>query len=246
MSIFAIGDIHGCFDLLDKGFEVIKNRASLNDKIVLLGDIIDSGSDTKKCIDLILEMSQKYEVIAVKGNHEEWMLQTKDDYTSHSWIISMDGLKTIKSYSESVEEELKSELKANGIAIVNDHVPISYDKFFKVLPKAHLDFIENMRDYYIEGNYIFVHAGISTEYKDLDKMDRHNMRWGFEGFPEKYHGNKIVVYGHWSNKAVINGNQVITYQSNNTICIDTQKHNVLTIFIAPENKIVQITPKKQI
>ncbi len=101
MKIYAIGDIHGNYDLLKKLFMKITEEIQPEDKVVLLGDIIDGGAKTKECIDLILEKSDDYNIIALKGNHEEWMLNTLRDHSKHSWIISMEGLYTIKSYSQT-------------------------------------------------------------------------------------------------------------------------------------------------
>ncbi|MBL8965756.1 MAG: metallophosphoesterase [Spirochaetaceae bacterium] len=67
------------------------------DKIVPLGDLIVGGEKSKECVDLILEARNDIETIAIMGNHEEWMLQTKNDCAKHSWILSMEGLKTIRS-----------------------------------------------------------------------------------------------------------------------------------------------------
>lgn len=44
--LFAIGDIHGCFDSLQ---ELVENKIQLvkDDKLVLLGDYIDRGNKSK-------------------------------------------------------------------------------------------------------------------------------------------------------------------------------------------------------
>ena len=80
MSIYAIGDIHGRADILRSALKSIINRSTNKDKIVFLGDIIDGGMHSKECLDLIIEIKKEREVIAIKGNHEEWMLETKNDY----------------------------------------------------------------------------------------------------------------------------------------------------------------------
>jgi serine/threonine protein phosphatase 1 len=179
-------------------------------------------------------------VIAIKGNHEEWMLQTMNDYSKHSWIITMEGLSTIRSYSVIAENELRKEMMKHGNEIILDRRPMSYDKFFDSIPDEHLFFLTNMRDFHEEDDYVYVHAGISVHEEDMNKMDPRKMRWGFEGFPEEYKGNRKIVYGHFSRMAILKNNKVVPYIKNKTICIDTGKLNVLSVFISPSDKIVQI------
>ena len=68
--LFAIGDIHGCFDSFQ---ELIENKIQLskNDRLVLLGDYIDRGPKSKEVIDYIINLQAKgYNIIALAGNHE--------------------------------------------------------------------------------------------------------------------------------------------------------------------------------
>jgi serine/threonine protein phosphatase 1 len=191
-------------------------------------------------MELILNIQKERHVIAIKGNHEEWMLETMNDYTKHSWIIGMEGLDTIKSYSETAENEIRKELTKYGREIIFHSRRISYDKFFDSIPNEHLDFLMNMKDYHVEDDYIFVHAGISVHEEDMNMMDTRKMRWGFEGFPEEYKGSRKIVYGHFSRKAILKNNKVVPYVRNRTICIDTGRFDILTIFVSPSDKIVQI------
>jgi len=52
--VFAIGDIHGCFNPLK---ELIENKIQLqkNDKLIFLGDYIDRGTNSKEVVDYIIE-----------------------------------------------------------------------------------------------------------------------------------------------------------------------------------------------
>lgn len=56
--LFAIGDIHGCFDSLK---ELVENKILLTkeDKLVLLGDYIDRGIKSKEVIDYIIDLQEK-------------------------------------------------------------------------------------------------------------------------------------------------------------------------------------------
>ena len=56
--LFAIGDIHGCFNSFKKLMEE-KIQITKSDKVVLLGDYIDRGSQSKEVIDYIIELKEK-------------------------------------------------------------------------------------------------------------------------------------------------------------------------------------------
>ena len=171
--------------------------------MIFLGDIIDGGENANKCIEKILSIrdAMGINVVAKKGNHEEWFLNTMENCTKHSWIISMEGLHIIKSYSETAYNEIITAAKEIGPTLITEYKPLPYDKFFEKVPERHIEFIKSMKNYYKVGHYIFTHAGINPEIEDLSKMEENKFRWGFEGFPEKYNGKNVVVYGHFSKKA---------------------------------------------
>ena len=74
---------------------------------MFLGDFVDCGSNAKGCIDAILEFEAQVdaEVIGLCGNHEDWMLRTMRDYRRHSWLLGMEPLETIRSYSPAAADE---------------------------------------------------------------------------------------------------------------------------------------------
>jgi len=78
-----------------------------------LGDYIDRGPDPKGCIDRIIAFrdASPGTVIALMGNHEDWLLRTYHDYTRHSWVLGMEAFDTIRSYSQEAEMLLRAELE---------------------------------------------------------------------------------------------------------------------------------------
>lgn len=56
--LFAIGDIHGCFDSLK---ELVEHKIQLkkNDKLILLGDYIDRGNKSKEVVDFIIKLKEE-------------------------------------------------------------------------------------------------------------------------------------------------------------------------------------------
>src|SRR5260370_15687046 len=77
IRIYAISDIHGCADLLQKMFTVIDrdlaNAGSIRAIQVFLGDYIDRGPESRQTIDLLVNRSRDYETVFLKGNHEAFL-----------------------------------------------------------------------------------------------------------------------------------------------------------------------------
>jgi serine/threonine protein phosphatase 1 len=175
-KLFVIGDIHGCA----KELKSLLHKLPLDrDSVILfLGDYVDRGPDSKAVIDIILELSQIYKVITLKGNHEwlftEYLANPKDPAASSNFILN-GGSNTLASYS------------ADG-------------KTFKV-PKAHRDFLAGLRLSASTETHFFVHAGVPPDFDfsstEVDKKTAHQFMWIRSVFLEsKKKWPKIVVHGH--------------------------------------------------
>ncbi|MBQ3451283.1 MAG: metallophosphoesterase, partial [Selenomonadaceae bacterium] len=71
--ILVIGDMHGKFSRLLSLFHKI-DFDERKDFLILLGDYIDRGEENMRCFRWAMEMSEKPNVIALRGNHEQMML----------------------------------------------------------------------------------------------------------------------------------------------------------------------------
>lgn len=72
MRILAIGDIHGCSIALDSLLAAVVPQPE--DKIITLGDYVDRGPDTKGVIDRLIALHATGQLIPLRGNHEQIML----------------------------------------------------------------------------------------------------------------------------------------------------------------------------
>jgi len=66
---FVVGDIHGCYDQLMNALSYEGFNRS-NDRLFSVGDIIDRGPDSEKCLKLL----QEPWFHMVRGNHEEMLI----------------------------------------------------------------------------------------------------------------------------------------------------------------------------
>jgi serine/threonine protein phosphatase 1 len=76
-AFFTIGDIHGEWKLLLKMLKVIKNKISFMPEdtriyLIFLGDYIDRGLNSKKCIEILSNLKIiNVNIIFLCGNHDE-------------------------------------------------------------------------------------------------------------------------------------------------------------------------------
>jgi serine/threonine protein phosphatase 1 len=167
--LFAIGDIHGCFDQ----FRImVEERIKLRkgDRLVLLGDYIDRGLKIKEVIDYILDLKQNgFDVIPLIGNHESMMLDSVDNAVHLSGWFMNGGYDTL--YSFGVE---------------------SPDK----LEEKYLHFFRSLLYYYIQDQFIFVHAGFNDEIAD-PLVDKYHMIWSRrETYSNPFFSKKVIIHGH--------------------------------------------------
>ena len=66
---FVCGDLHGCFNLLDKNLDAL-NFDPLKDRLFSVGDIIDRGEDSPNA----LQYLQQDWFYCIRGNHEQMLI----------------------------------------------------------------------------------------------------------------------------------------------------------------------------
>jgi len=165
--IFAIGDIHGCLDKLKELMDIIDWRPN-RDTLLFIGDYIDRGHDSAGVLDYLIELRKKaYNIVFLKGNHEQLFLDYLDGRNTDLYLIN-GGHQTLASY----------ENRTGGI------------------PGAHLDFIKSLDLFFETRDYIFVHAGLRDGLR-LSEQSPHDLIWIREEFIESdYDHGKRVIFGH--------------------------------------------------
>src|SRR5690348_14845278 len=98
---YAIGDIHGCVSQLQRLIELCKRDAGVQKiKLILLGDYIDRGSDSRGVVDFLIDLQtwSPDEIICLRGNHEDLLLAAIDDAANQAnWLLNS-GISTLHGY----------------------------------------------------------------------------------------------------------------------------------------------------
>lgn len=80
-SDFVVGDLHGCFDLLDRLLEAVRFDPAC-DRLFSVGDLVDRGPDSLRCMSF-LDAPWFH---AVRGNHESMLLEYFEPYLSRGGL----------------------------------------------------------------------------------------------------------------------------------------------------------------
>ncbi|WDI30068.1 metallophosphoesterase family protein [Hyphococcus flavus] len=183
--LYAIGDVHGRLDLLDALLDEIEKDASGLDaaKLIFLGDYVDRGEHSRGVIDRLVELKHsKSETVFLKGNHEASMLDFLDHPDDLPHWLDWGGLETLESYG--VDTSLANEVLANELR--------------KNMPATHHKFLQTLKLNHIEGDYLFVHAGLrpGTPLEEQTEEDMLWIRTRFHNAPKNERPEYVVVHGH--------------------------------------------------
>lgn len=222
--IYAIGDIHGRYDLLRLLLDRIGEHAqalppaqSLH--LVLLGDLVDRGPDSAKVVEFLHELDQSTDqIIVLLGNHEEAMLQALDgDLGVLQRWIAVGGEQTLQSYGLRLPDP-RDDLR-RYVRYLQSSLPAEQMRWLRRLPLTAQS-----------GDYFFCHAGVRPGVP-LGRQSRDDLLWIRDDFVDDMadHG-AVIVHGHTIERDV-------TLRANR-IGIDTgaYRHGVLTALYLEDEK----------
>jgi serine/threonine protein phosphatase 1 len=170
--IFAIGDIHGCYEkLVDLMAQLPIDWA--HDRLVFIGDYIDRGHEPFAVVEYLAGLKARQPgIVFLKGNHEDMLLNYLDGQDRLTYLYN-GGQQTLDSY-----------LRASG-------GPGAYP-----IPGHHLSFYRSLRLHFETEDYIFVHAGLRAGIP-LAQQDPQDLLWIREKFIDHRESfGKRVVFGH--------------------------------------------------
>jgi len=158
MRTFVIGDIHGAYKALVQCLER-SNFDRHRDRLITLGDICDGWAHVKECVDELLTIDNRIDII---GNHDEWF---------HRWLKTgvhpdpqgawkQGGSGTVESYAEAIgraqqerwdfDDEGERAVFKYSLTLNPGDIPDEHRRFFM---QQQLHYHDEER------NYFFVHAG---------------------------------------------------------------------------------------
>ena len=171
--LLAIGDIHGCDVALDALLDQMQPTAE--DILVTLGDYVDRGPNSRGVIDRLIDLGTQTNLVAIKGNHEEMMIEVLHRGGNHNDWLKYGGDKTMTSYD--------------------------FCGSLDCIPADHHRFLENLGDYFVHDSYFFTHAAyepqVPLEYQSAGFLRWHSLE---DGIPGPHQSGLTAVVGHTANK----------------------------------------------
>lgn len=191
--VYAIGDIHGHLDLLDRLLTAIEadvagRAGGSRPMLIFLGDYVDRGPASAAVVDRLLRLQTdaRFETRFLKGNHEEALLRFLSDAHYGPFWTRFGGYPTLVSYGmRDLAEDANDE-----------DWPALRDRFAAALSPEHLTFYRQLEFIITVGDYAFVHAGVRPG-KALHQQADEDLLW-IRGDFLRAEGpfEKVIVHGH--------------------------------------------------
>ena len=165
----VVPDVHGCVKTLRRLLEETV-RLERMDTVYLLGDLIDRGPDPKGVLDYVLLLRNKgYRPVALRGNHEQMLLDACHDRSDFRLWLMNGGTTTLESFG--VEDACE--------------IPLSYRHF-----------LDNLPYYLILPDVVLVHAGINCAESE-PFSDYTAMLWSRDPAVDRQKlGGRRLICGH--------------------------------------------------
>lgn len=126
---FAVGDVHGCFDQLQRGLDALKFDPQI-DRLFSVGDLVDRGAQSH----LALEWLSKPWFMSVRGNHEQMAIDCvagmfdRSNYAANggAWFMALERDEQ-KRFAQAFSElpiAIEVETQNGKVGIVHADCPV--------------------------------------------------------------------------------------------------------------------------
>ncbi len=171
--IFVVGDLHGCFDTLQKEMWAAQFNTE-TDLLISVGDLIDRGTQNVECLGLLKEPWFK----AVLGNHEVMALNalSSEPQSEEGDLAYFNWFRNGGSWIMDIPEEQKPEVLElfTQVASLPGIIEVSVN----------------------DKSYVICHADYpSNEYQSNKPIDEDILVWGRERIAQNQNGEGTIING---------------------------------------------------
>ena len=203
--IYAMSDLHGCYDKYIK----MLDKISFCDKdtLYILGDVVDRGDGGIK---ILQDMSERENVIPIRGNH---------DYLAHR-LLKMLSHPSIGCNTDECAETYRMWMYDGGAP--------TYNAFIKLTPAEQKKILAYMNSFLIYdetktgGNHFFLSHTVPEKkrMRNFDMLMWQEFIIGEPEYEKQYFSDKFIVTGHTPTGLIDKKRAGRIYQQNNHIAID--------------------------
>ncbi|MEE1257580.1 MAG: metallophosphoesterase [Lachnospiraceae bacterium] len=202
---YVMSDIHGCYN---KYVEMLaKIEFSTADRLYILGDVVDRGSNGMK---VLLDIAKHNNIILLMGNHDQ------------------EALLLLSQLYKLIEEEVSDELlevyqmwlSDGGNATVSEFLQLSVEEQIKALQE-----LKNAL-YYKEViindvKYLLAHTvPEKEELQDIKSCDSEAFLMGEPEYEKQYFEDVIIITGHTPTEYIDQASKGRIWRGNNHIAVD--------------------------
>lgn len=224
MRTLVVGDIHGKRLLFERLLEQMNYQPG-KDRLVLIGDLVDRGEDSKGVVEIAIELKKQAPetVTVIRGNHEVMMLSALAQPGSEEvelWYIN-GGIETLQSY---LDEE-------GNLTI----------------PEEHCNFIADLPTWDEDDHAIYVHASLVEDGNGgfchpRETPDHPALIWARNRHFFAEYSGKTVVFGH-TITGMLFGEREKVWLRDHLIGIDTGAYltGVLSAIELPSRNVFSVS-----
>lgn len=214
MKYYVVSDVHGFYSLLEKA---LRDKGFFNDtephKLVVCGDMLDRGNEALEMSKFMLQLLHNDELIFIRGNHEDLLLDMLKNFEDYRWDITMGTSHHISNDTFSSALQLSQMDETCALRNTQEFIyKVENSDFCKELIPA-------SKNYFETEHYIFVHGWIpcvtddlpawyrkrsyksNPDWRSASPKDWERARW-YNGMDLALQYNivepeKKIVCGHW-------------------------------------------------
>lgn len=185
MKYFVVSDIHGMANQFER---ILEKWNPKEEELVLLGDYVDRGEESKEVLEKILELKKEYgsQLTVLLGNHDLIFMDFIENPEGNGeFYYHVGGRETVVSLLKPYAENILYDTHAYAAFLIEEH----YEEVLMFLKEGAKLFWET------EG-LLFTHAGYQTlfeNYQNSKESDFTNIR---NHYKHKNETGLVNVFGH--------------------------------------------------
>lgn len=208
-TIYAMADIHGFYDEMMEGLNLVDLDSDKENQLIFLGDYINCGPKSYQVLTKLKELELTYpkQVVILIGNHDQMFIDWFREGALLQWTEVDQELRTIKSFftkKQWVDMSKKFSEENFNLHKMNEIIKAELKKHHHSL----IQWFIRKKDalYYETKNQIFVHAGICEVDEELWKYATSDEEFIWKYPAETGSFYKEIIAGHVSTVSV-SGNE---------------------------------------
>ena len=166
-DVWIFGDVHGQAEFLENALQHMHKTPKQHNQrrvVVFLGDLIDRGPDSARCLQLAYDTQQHPGVddfVGLLGNHELLLLDCFNlARTNHKNGCDIGKMNVVKTWLFNGGLEFCEQVVGTKVVSGAANQTELLNLFFDALGEHLMTFLQTFQSHWVNGNLLCVHAGL--------------------------------------------------------------------------------------